>query len=160
LPETLGGPPRFLGERCSSLYDLRWQEATGVQRFSCCALNGPRGLPMLWQWAVMRAADGPVVNYYGPSQITVTTPQGRSVVLRQDTDYPIGGAIHLIVTPQLAERFTLRLRIPGWSTSPTVVVNGQPADRGQPGTYLALDRVWSPGDVVDVAFDMRPRFVS
>ncbi|HXB69954.1 MAG TPA: beta-L-arabinofuranosidase domain-containing protein [Candidatus Acidoferrales bacterium] len=155
----LSGPPHQIAERCPTLYDLRWQEDNGVDRLSCCALNGPRGLAMLSEWAVMRAGDGLVINYYGPGEVTGVTPAGNAVLLSQNTDYPIGGAVRLTVSPQTAERFVLRLRIPGWSNVTHVTVNGQPAGPVQPGSYLALDRIWKSGDVVEVEMDMSPRFV-
>ena len=167
LFDTLAGPPRPVGERCPTFYDLRWQErltgipdSPGVEQLSCCALNGPRGLAMLSQWAVMRSADGLVINYYGPCEFKATTPAGRSVVLKQKTDYPIGGAIRLIVTPQATERFVLRLRIPGWSNPTAVAVNGTPWGPATPGVYLPIDRAWSAGDVVDVVVGLGPRFVN
>jgi DUF1680 family protein len=158
LPDPLAGPPRRAGERCPTLYDLRWQEPGGADRFSCCALNGPRGLALLAQWAVMRSADGVVLNYYGPGEMRATTPLQRSVRLAQETDYPIGGSIRLGVSPDTPERFTLRLRIPGWSSTAQATVNGQPVGPVQPGSYLVLDRQWSPGDIVTLDLNMSPRF--
>src|SRR4029077_8254744 len=109
LPDPLAGPPRQIGERCPTLYDLRWQEGTGVQLLSCCALNGPRGLAMLSHWAVMRTENGIAVNYYGPCDVTAGTPAGHTVLLSQSTDYPISGAVRLTVTPEQPERFVLGL---------------------------------------------------
>ena len=159
LPDPLAGSPHRIGERCPTLYDLRWQEDPGVERLSCCALNGPRGLALLSQWALMRSADGVIVNYYGPGEMRATTPARRDVLLKQDTDYPIGGSLRLTVTPEMPERFTLRLRIPAWSNPTQVTVNGQPAGPAQPGSYLALDRQWSPGDVITLELNMTPRMV-
>src|SRR5262249_37718299 len=65
LFDPLNGPPVTIGERCPTFYDLRWQEPGGVERLSCCAVNGPRGLAFLSQWAVMRSSDGVAINYYG-----------------------------------------------------------------------------------------------
>jgi hypothetical protein len=77
--------------------------------------------------------------------------------LVQETDHPVGGWVRLTVTPERAERFTLRLRIPAWSRATAVRVNGQAQEGVRPGTYLRLDRTWKPGDKVELTFDMGPR---
>jgi hypothetical protein len=105
---------------------------------------------------------GPMVNhgYYGPSQVHSATPAGAALLLGQETSYPIDGMVRLTVAPATPERFVLRLRIPAWSLLTKVRMNGQPVASVQPGTYLALDRLWLSGDSVELEFDMRPRFVS
>ena len=159
FPNPLAGPPYEIPERCPTLYDLRWQEAAGVALLTCCAANGPRGLAMLSQWAVMRSADGIAVNYYGTCDLTALSPANQSVSLTQSTAYPLDGAIQLTVAPTTPERFVLRVRIPGWTTQAQVAINNQTPAVAQPGTYFAFDRLWSSGDTVRLQFDMGPRFV-
>jgi hypothetical protein len=159
LPDPLAGPPYEIPERCPTLYDLRWQEAPGVALLSCCAANGPRGLAMLSQWAVMRSADGIVINYYGPCDFTALSPANQAVSFKQSTAYPLDGSIQLAIAPASPERFVLRLRIPGWTAQAQVAINNQTPAVAQPDTYLAFDRLWSPGDTIHLQFDMGPRFV-
>jgi DUF1680 family protein len=158
LPLPLGGrPPSFLGERRPAVYDLGFQDRPGSSYLSCCAANGPRGLGILSEWALMTAADGLVLNYYGPSQFTSRTLSGRMLRLVQDTTYPNDGRIRITLGLQFDERFALRLRIPGWSRSTTLSVNGAAESGLAPGSYRTLDRVWRSGDVIDLQLDMSPR---
>jgi DUF1680 family protein len=107
------------GERKALVHDIVFQARAGSPELNCCSVNGPRGLGMFADWAVMRASDGLALNYYGPSSITVPLASGRKVRLDQETDYPRSGRIRLTVTPEQEERFVLRLRVPGWSRRPT-----------------------------------------
>lgn len=75
----------------------------------------------------------------------------------EKTDYPIGGRIEITVQPNAPDRFVLNLRIPAWSAGTKVALNGKKIDAVRPGTYLALDRLWKPGDRILLTLDMRPR---
>jgi DUF1680 family protein len=145
------------GERKASAHDIVFQARAGSPELNCCSVNGPRGLGVLADWAVMRAPDGLALNYYGPCSVTAPLASGRKVRLDQETDYPRGGTVRLTVTPEREERFVLRLRVPGWSRRTTVRVNGREQTGVRPGSYLALDRAWRPGDEVELAFDVAPR---
>ncbi len=125
---------------------------------SCCAANGPRGLLLTPAWAVMGRADGIVVNLYAPGQATPRLPDGTEVKLVQQTDYPVGDTITLIVSPARQTRFTLRLRIPEWSRQTSLTVNGAPV-AWRAGSYAALEREWAPGDSVVLKLDLRGRAV-
>jgi DUF1680 family protein len=145
------------GERKASAHDIVFQARAGSPELNCCSVNGPRGLGILSRWAVMTARGGVAVNYYGPSEFTVASPAGRQVRLEQRTDYPLGPDIRLTVTPEVEERFTLRLRIPGWSRRTRVVVNGQEQAGVRPGSYLAVERIWKAGDTVTLSLNLAPR---
>jgi hypothetical protein len=144
------------GERKASAHEIVFQARAGSPELNCCSVNGPRTLGMLADWAVMQSEDGVVLNYYGPSDFTVSLPSGRKLRLEQVTDYPRAGAIRLVVSPDAPEPFVLRLRMPHWSTQTEVRVNGE-RQAAEPGRYLPLDRVWLPGDTVEVTLDMRLR---
>ena len=145
------------GERRASAHDIVFQARPGSPELNCCAVNGPRGLGMLSEWAVMSAADGLALNYYGPSTFAAGLPSGRKVTLVQETDYPAGGVVRLTVTPEAPESFALRLRIPGWSRGTKLVVNGVKEASPEAGHYLILKREWRPGDRLELTLDMSLR---
>lgn len=152
------------GERKASAHDIVFQARAGSPELNCCSVNGPRGIGILSEWAVMTSKDGIALNYYGESQLIARTPSGHRINLHQMTDYPGGGTVRgageisLSVWLEADERFVLRLRIPGWSRKTRVKVNGQEQAGVRPGTYLALDRVWKRGDRIDLTLDMGPWF--
>jgi len=145
------------GERKASAHDIVFQARAGSPELNCCSVNGPRGLGMLSEWAVMQSRDGLAVNYYGPGEFTARSPSGRKVRLRQETDFPVGGAVRVIVTPEASERFVVRVRVPGWSRKTEVTVNGKSVEGAASGAYLVLNRRWKRGDEIRLTFDMSPR---
>ena len=52
------------------------------------------------------------------------------------------------------------LRIPGWAEAVTCRVNGRPLDHLlEPGTYAAVRRAWSAGDVIDLELPIPVRLI-
>lgn len=129
-----------------------------LMHMNCCVANGPRSLALLPMLAVMSNERGPVVNLYEQGRAQADLPSGRQVLIEQRTDYPQSGKIELIVSPVQSERFTLSLRIPAWSQTNKLSVNGEPLAT-EPGTYARIQRKWKTGDRVELELDMRVRVV-
>jgi DUF1680 family protein len=145
------------GERKASAHDINFQCRPGSPELNCCSVNGPRILGMLSQWSLMQAKDGLALNYYGPCDLSAELPSGERATIHQQTMYPRRGDIKLTVGVERPTRFTLRLRIPYWSAKTSVKVNGE-AVAAEPGTYLAVDRTWNKGDIIEIALDMSLHF--
>lgn len=135
----------------------RAPEQCGMHQ-NCCVANGPRGLMLLPQVAVMSGIDGPVINLYGPIIATATLPSGNSVRIEQTGDYPVTDTVQIRITPEKAEAFALKLRIPAWSEQTTLTLNGE-AQSVAPGGYALLKRTWNPGDTLTLKLDLRARLV-
>jgi uncharacterized protein len=125
---------------------------------TCCNLNGPMGLAYLPFVAVMNSREGPVINLYNAALATAVTPGNKPVKLLIETDYPLDGSIRIAVNPQEAEKFAVKLRIPSWSGSTSLKVNGK-SIQVTPGTYAEIQRLWSPGDKIELILDMRCRII-
>ncbi|NLX22051.1 MAG: hypothetical protein GXY55_10355 [Phycisphaerae bacterium] len=125
---------------------------------TCCNLNGPMGLAYLPLVAVMNSRTGPVVNLYEPCIAASLTPAGRPVRLEVATDYPRSGKVMIHVKPEIPERFSIRVRIPAWSASTTLKVNGETFPVVA-GTYADLARAWTAGDEIELMVDMRCRLL-
>jgi DUF1680 family protein len=126
---------------------------------NCCTANGPRGMLLIPETAVMTSADGVVVNFYGASTATAALHQGGHVRIEQATDYPVSETVALKLTPDRPRAFALRLRIPAWSERSSVTVNGAPVADVRPGEYARIERTWRAGDVVRLELDLRSRVV-
>jgi DUF1680 family protein len=126
---------------------------------NCCEASGPRGLFNLPAYIVMKSKDGLFVNYFAQGKYQLTTPAGKRVILKQQTTYPEGETIKLMLNLSKEEDFTLNLRIPAWSKKNTVMVNGTPVEGIKEGTYAAISRKWKNGDEVSMTLDMRGRVV-
>ena len=147
------------GDRKASAHEIVFQARAGSPELNCCSVNGPRGIGVLADWAVMAAPDGVAVNYYGPGTVAIADERWGVLEIKQETAYPFGpdGRVLLTVTPARPARFNLRLRVPSWSTATKVSINDVEIDGARPGTYLSVDREWRPGDTVELALDMRLR---
>ena len=97
-----------------------------------------------------RDEAGVYVNLFIPS--TVTWEQhGAKLSLTQSGSYPLSDTIVIAVGTSRPTKFRLHLRIPAWSLSPSVRVNGEVATASiQPGTFATLERQWSEGDRVEI----------
>ena len=124
---------------------------------NCCDASGPRGQFTLPLTTVMGTSDGMAVNFYVAGAYSLTTPKGKKVILKQQTDYPVSGEIKLSMDLPKAEDMTLQLRIPAWSEINEVYVNDEPVSGLKAGTSLKIKRNWSSDDVVRVKLDMRGR---
>lgn len=127
---------------------------------NCCNANGPRAFAMIPRVAERLTNDKAVqVNFYIPSE-TVFSLNGQTVSLKQETNYPVDSVVELTVTPEKAGMaFSLQLRIPAWSTSTRVELNGKAVDSVKVGEYLTLNREWQAGDKIRLTFDMTGRLV-
>jgi DUF1680 family protein len=127
--------------------------------FGCCTSNFHQGWPKFTASLWMGTEDGGVVAAaYAPSELRTRLPDGVSISIVEDTDYPFREDVRLTVNPTRAAHFPLLVRIPGWATDASVTVNGVPdATAPRAGTFHRIDRVWKAGDRVALRFPMRPR---
>jgi DUF1680 family protein len=141
------------GVRRASGDDIVFQAREGAPELNCCSVNGARGFGMISDWALMAFDGGLVLNWYGPGSITAPLPARSAVTLEQETQYPLENRVRLKVRPNEPAKFSLKLRIPYWSRVTNVRLNADSVPDVEPGRYLVLDRIWNPGDTVDIEFD-------
>ncbi len=118
---------------------------------SCCPTNLVRFLPSIGQYAYATTDDGLVVNQYMNGETALEVNSGITVKLKQTTTYPWDGRIELMVSPDRADKFTIRLRVPSWCRGYklTVLGEGMPCSGGSiDNGYLVLNRHWTSGDSI------------
>ncbi|MDP6115326.1 MAG: glycoside hydrolase family 127 protein [Planctomycetota bacterium] len=145
------------GLRKASAHEIVFQAREGTPELNCCSVNGPRGLGLISDWALMNDGEGIVVNWYGRSTMKTRLESGTPVRIEQETSYPRKGKICLTVRPAKPAEFTLKLRIPYWSAATKARLNGKKVPVNS-GSYLALTRKWKAGDQVKLSLDMSPHF--
>jgi DUF1680 family protein len=128
---------------------------------NCCMANGPRGLVLLPDLAVMQdRAGNVVVNLYQPGRAELEVDRKTKVELVIDTDFPRDGMVTLKPVLSGSRNFDLHLRIPGWSEQNRVTVNGKAVGHEiKPGAYLVLPGDWKTGDEIVLELDMRGRLI-
>lgn len=142
----------LMGERTGS--HLQFQDMCS----SCCVVNGPRALLLTPYWSIMGQKDGVVVNLYAPQHAKFKTPKAQAASIQMETEYPRTGNVKIRIDVPMEEIFTISLRIPEWSRTNSIKINGEPYDGYViPGTYANVHRTWKPGDVLELTLDMRTR---
>ena len=138
-------------------YDQHYVKTQRVPWFgcACCPPNIARTLASLGHYTHSVMPDGLAVHLYTDCSLE-TTVAGAKLKLAMQTDYTWDGKVSVQVNPATATTFTLRLRLPGWCTAPTAMINGESVEiaaHNRSG-YLHLEREWRTGDVVTLDFPM------
>ena len=107
--------------------DLRWSRTRVpfVTSF-CCPPNVARTIAQVGGYAYGKSDNTIWVNLYGSNTLDTQLANGSRVRLEQRTEYPWDGKVHITIAECPAEPMELKLRIPGWATSATLKVDGEP----------------------------------
>ncbi len=131
-----------------------------ISRCYCCPTNTARTIALLHNWFYSASDEGLWIHLYGSNSVNTALPDGSSIALTQQTDYPWDDTIRITIDEAPANEASLMLRIPGWADAASLRVNGETSDLPlNPGTYANLRRAWQAGDVVELRLPMRPRLV-
>ena len=105
--------------------------------------------------AYFRNDRGVFVNLYAPSELRWKRG-GRTVALRQTTQYPLAPEIVIEVRAATPEEFSVSLRIPAWAgQGTTAAVNDRLWEaQAVPGRFLEIRRTWRDGDRITLTLDM------
>ena len=127
----------------------------GIDQYRCCPHNYGQGWARYTENAWVATADnGLAAVLYAPCTVTAKVASGTTVTFTESTGYPFAGAVSLAISTPGAVTFPLYLRVPGWSGTPSVSVNGSPVAVTGAGTFIAVNRTWHSGDTVSVTFPM------
>lgn len=122
----------------------------------CCQHNHGLGWPYYIENMVLATPDnGIAIALYGACEAMVKVADGQPVKIIEDTNYPFEESIRFTVSMNQEVVFPLYLRIPSWSESPSVLVNGEKINAQlERGKYLRLEREWNDGDHVELLVPM------
>jgi len=126
---------------------------------TCCPPNLERTFGSLPGYFYSTSADGIYVHFYDNSELNWHLENGVGLKLTQKTNYPWDGNVEITVDPAQASDFTVYVRIPGWADQAQVIVSGKALSGATPGTYLAIRRRWSLGDVIQLKVDVVPQVI-
>ena len=127
----------------------------------CCVGTGMENHGKYGQFVYTHVGRALYVNLFVSSELNW---REQGIRLRQETNFPYSETSRITITkaPSPSGRagggaFPLLVRYPGW-VSPgqfSVKVNGKPVELiSGPSSYVAIDRKWKKGDVIDITFPM------
>jgi DUF1680 family protein len=129
-------------------------------RTPCCIPNIQRMIASLPGYMYSTSAEGVWIHLYDSSRLNWHLENGKELTLRQDTRYPWGNTVEITFESAPDEDFSLFFRIPGWTTSAKVNINGSFfCVIHNPGHYHEIRRSWEKNDRVEIVFDMPVRVV-
>ena len=146
------------------------QEWFGV---ACCPGNITRFMASVPGYIYARRGNELFVNLFAAGSADIDLSDAK-VEVSQQTRYPWDGAVRIALTPDRARAFTVNVRVPGWareepvpgnlyrfmdkpSAAPTLKVNGHIMPMTIANGYVAINRTWQPGDVIELDLPMPVR---
>lgn len=119
----------------------------------CCVGTGMENHGKYGQFIYTHVGKALYVNLFVASELNW---REKGIRLRQETGFPYSETSRITITEGKGQ-FPLLVRYPGWVKPGElkVTVNGKAVDLiSGPASYVAIDRSWKKGDVVEVRFPM------
>ena len=119
----------------------------------CCVGTGMENHGKYGQFIYTHKGNALFVNLFVSSELNW---REKGVTLRQETGFPYSETSRITVTGGKGT-FPVLVRYPGWVKPGefAVKVNRKTVDViTGPGSYVAIDRKWKKGDVIDISFPM------
>ena len=123
--------------------------------FTCCVGSGMESHSKYTEAIYYEGNDKSLfVNLFIPS---VLTWKEKNITVKQGTNFPYSDTINLLISAQKPSSFTIRIRKPGWETSPIVItVNNTPVDLSrEENGYILINRQWNNNDKMQVVMPMK-----
>ena len=123
----------------------------------CCPSSGALALEEVATLIYGRRENGIAINLFTESEGEIQLTKSNTVRISQQTAYPVDGAIRIVLHPSRRETFPVFIRIPNWSPSATISVNGKnvPTSNVRAGEFFKLEQSWRDKDVVQISFPMK-----
>ena len=113
------------------------------------AIRMARGYAALASSVITAREDGADINLYMPGRYAVPV-EDELLIFTMKTS---GKGAEIVVHCKQETEATVRLRMPAWSRSTEVTVNGADNHQDVKNGMMAFDRTWHDGDVISLTFD-------
>ena len=173
----LTGNPKYLEQIEKSMYNaliagltpdsktyVKYPSMQGVRMYSggqcgmelnCCGANGTRAFALYPKLMYTKNDEALFVNLYEQSTDSFYTESGNKVQIQQNTCFPKGDSVVIVVNPEKSENFTIALRMPSWGGVTQLCVNGFDYETYGGLEYQKITRNWEKGDRIFLKFDMK-----
>ncbi|BBH69211.1 hypothetical protein ACTI_58960 [Actinoplanes sp. OR16] len=125
--------------------------STDYTTFWCCQGTGVEVNTRLMEAIYFSSGTTLTVNLFAPSVLTWSQ---RGITVTQETTFPAGDTSTLRLSGTMSGSWSVRIRIPSWTTGATISVNGTVTSVAS-GAYATLTRTWAAGDTIVVRLPMR-----
>ena len=159
LNATMGALPLTADGRSfyNSDYSYAGKRAYSVHRWPCCSGTLPQVVADYGINGYFHEDSAVWVNLYQPSALRWKLGTA-SFSLQQGGTYLEDGTVQLRITASHPAPFALHLRIPSWTDGRAgLKVNGKPLSFTASKGFLAIERLWRTGDLVELSLPMSLR---
>jgi DUF1680 family protein len=123
--------------------------------YPCCTTNMHQSWPKFVQNLFYATPDGGVAALlYAPSTAEIKVADGVDLKIKETTGFPFKESINFEFELAKKSTFPFHLRIPSWTTNPSVLVNGKPAEIKIKNNIAILEREWKNGDKISLNLPM------
>ncbi|MGN9909884.1 beta-L-arabinofuranosidase domain-containing protein [Phytohabitans sp. LJ34] len=127
--------------------------STDYNSFWCCQGTGVEVNTRLMDSIYFYEGTTLTVNLFVPSVLDWSQ---RGITVTQSTTYPVADTTTLTLAGTMSGSWSVRIRIPAWTSGATISVNGQAQSVSTtPGSYATVTRTWAAGDTITVRLPMR-----
>jgi len=143
---------------------------------ACCPSNVARFVPAIPGYIYAVTDNELYVNLFISNDADFNIGKHK-VTISQKANFPWDGKVLISLNPESSEKFTLKIRIPGWAQNEALpgglykftdqdaeavklMINGKVTDIVLAEGYAIVTRTWKSGDKVDVEFPMPVRKVT
>lgn len=123
------------------------------QAMWCCVGSGMENHSKYNEIIFTHQDDSLFVNLFVASELNW---RSKGIRIKQETNFPYEERSRLIITEGSAN-FKFMIRYPSWVADGAlrIIVNGEPMPiTAKPSSYIAVDRSWSKGDVIEILLPM------
>ncbi len=125
---------------------------------ACCPPNIARLLAQLPGYFYSVSPEGIWAHLFAQSQAEISLPDGATVRLKQQTNFPWDGEIAFQIEESPESEWSLFVRIPEWARGATLQIEGETREV-KAGEYHEIRRVWKNGDMAKLNVPMETRFL-
>jgi len=119
----------------------------------CCTGTGSEEYAKLTDTIYFHDDASLYVNLYVDSQLE--WPE-KGLRIRQETRFPEEQGTTLTISGKSPVQLGINLRVPSWTEGGSVKINGTTLPAfASPSSYLTLNRVWNPGDKIELSLPMK-----
>jgi hypothetical protein len=126
------------------------------ESFWCCTGTGAEEFAKFTDTIFFRRGDDLFVNQFIASTLDW---KEEDLLIEQVTQFPSEQGTTLKIKTSRPIARTIHIRVPGWTADAAEVkINGRTLEAvADPGSYLAIRRVWQDGDTVSISLPMELR---
>lgn len=127
--------------------------------FGCCIAIGAIGVGLVPHMSVLKNEKGFSFMLYLPGRALFETADGNKVAFNIVTCYPSDNKINITVNTDKSSEFELSLRVPYFSKSFDVKINGESIECENKNGTVSVNKLWNDGDTVSLTLDMNTRIM-